>query len=121
MRLDKYLWCLRLFKTRALASDICKKGKVFINNNKAKTSKIIQENDRIKIVKAAITYEYIVKKTPKSRLSANLLTEYIEDVTSQEELNKLKNIKESQITYDRSKGNGRPTKKERRNLNNLLK
>jgi len=120
MRIDKYLWCLRLFKTRTLASDFCKKGKVFINNDKTKSSKIIKENDHIKIVKAAITYEYIVKKIPKSRLNAKLITEYMEDITSSEELNKLKNIKEYQVTYNRPKGIGRPTKKERRELDNLL-
>jgi len=120
MRIDKYLWCLRLFKTRSLASDICKKGKVFINNEKVKASKIVKENDHIKIVKAAITYEYLIKKIPKSRLNAKLVMEYMEDITPQKELDLLKNIKDTQIKYNRPKGTGRPTKRDRRKLNDLL-
>jgi len=120
MRTDKYLWCLRLFKTRCLASDICKKGKVFINNEKAKASKTVKENDHIKIVKAGITYEYIIKNIPKSRLNAKLVIEYLEDITAPEELERLQIIKASKITYNRPKGTGRPTKKDRRELNNLL-
>jgi len=119
LRIDKFLWAVRLFKTRSIASDACKKGKVTLNGEKTKASKGISIDDIITIQKSPIEYTYRVKELLKNRVKASLVNLYLNDITPQSELDKLEEIKMSKIEYYRPKGTGRPTKKDRRLLNDL--
>lgn len=117
VRLDKWLWAVRIYKTRALATEACRKGRIFVNTMAAKPSKEIGEGDTITVRKLPVIHTFIVKKIVEKRLSAKLVHEYMEDITSLEELDKLK-INET-IFSKRERGAGRPTKKERRQLDEL--
>ena len=121
VRLDKLLWMTRIYKTRTLALEACKKNNISINNIKSKPSKLIIANDTIKIQKNYIEYQYKVIKLPKSRLSAKDVAQYIKNLTLQEELDKLTDRKNNySIQFKREKGVGRPTKKDRRIMNKFL-
>lgn len=119
MRIDKFLWSVRIYKTRAIAAEAIKKNRVLINNVVAKSSKEVMVTDVIQVKKQGVTYTYEVLQIPKSRLGAKLKTLYIKDKTPQEELEKLKSIQETQSFY-RFKGVGRPTKKDRRDLDGFI-
>tara|TARA_B100000029_G_scaffold405208_1_gene405488 strand:+ start:166 stop:543 length:378 start_codon:yes stop_codon:yes gene_type:complete len=115
MRIDKWLWCVRIYKTRQIASKACTSGKVKINNKKIKPSRLINQNDIISIQKGYVKYKYEALNLLDSRISAKLVNNFIKNVTPKKELIKLqisKNIK----LIDREKGLGRPTKKERRKI-----
>lgn len=114
-RIDKYLWGVRLFKTRSLASEHCKKGKVFINDIVVKSSTKINVGDRVTIKKQGITYDYKVKELLENRVGAKLVADFIEDITQPEEIEKLK-IQLAMKKEYRKKGSGRPTKKDRRDI-----
>jgi len=116
-RADKYLWCVRIFKTRSQAMDACKKGHVLINSIAVKPSRNIRRGEIINIKRPPVIYSYIVKDFPKNRVPHKLVVNYIDDVTSPKELKKLE-IKET-FFIKREKGTGRPTKKERRNIDKL--
>jgi len=116
-RIDKFLWGVRVFKTRALATEACKKGKIHIDGIPAKASRLVKQGDIIEVKKPPVVYTYIAKDVPKSRISAKLVNEYIEDITSPEELKKLE-VNES-FFVKRDRGTGRPTKKDRRTIDNL--
>jgi len=116
-RADKYLWSVRLFKTRSFAAEACRKGKVIIEGIPVKPSRIIKPGEIIVIIRPPVNYSYLVIDFPKSRVSAKIVSEYIEDKTSAEELAKLK-MQES-FFIKRDKGTGRPTKKERRVIDKL--
>jgi ribosome-associated heat shock protein Hsp15 len=116
-RIDKFLWAIRVFKTRSLATEACKKGKILIDGIPVKASRLAKPGDRLEVKKLPVVYSYIVKDFPKSRISAKLVTEYVQDITSPEELHKLE-IKESFFAR-RDRGTGRPTKKERRTIDKL--
>lgn len=115
IRIDKWLWSVRLFKTRSLASDYCKKGKVIIDDIPVKPSRILQIGDIIFIKKTPVTYSYQVMGLISKRTSAKIAAEQYLDLTTQEELNKLQS-KQASIFFVRDKGKGRPTKKDRRDL-----
>ncbi|MGB0892363.1 MAG: RNA-binding S4 domain-containing protein [Flavobacteriaceae bacterium] len=115
MRIDKYLWCIRLFKTRSLATDACKKGHVKINGNNLKPSKDIFGNEEITVRKNQINYKIKVLDIPTSRLGAKLVDLYRKDLTPKEEFEKTELLKYSKDYY-RKKGTGRPTKKDRRDI-----
>ena len=117
MRIDKYLWCVRLFKTRKLACEACKKNNVIVNDVKVKSSKQIAVQDIIKIKYLSIWRSYRVKELLKNRISAKLVPDFLEEITPKEELEKLEETKSSSIK--REKGKGRPTKKERRELEKI--
>ncbi len=116
-RIDKWLWAVRIYKTRSQASEACRKGRIVINGIQVKPSRIIKTGDTVLIRKPPVVYTYRVRGLLQKRQSASLAREYYEDLTSVEELNKLK-INE-QIFFGRNKGTGRPTKKERRILDKL--
>lgn len=116
-RIDKFLWSVRIYKTRAQASEASKKGKILIDGIPAKASRLVKEGERLDVKKPPVVYSYIVKGFPKSRISAKLVSEYVHDITSSEELKKLE-INES-FFVKRDRGTGRPTKKERRTIDNL--
>ncbi|MDP3353689.1 MAG: RNA-binding S4 domain-containing protein [Flavobacteriaceae bacterium] len=115
MRIDKYLWCVRHFKTRSLATEACNKGHLKINNAVVKASKEVFIGDSITIRKNQIYYSFEVIGIPSSRIGAKLLALYINDTTPAEEIERLELMKYSKEYY-RGKGTGRPTKKDRRDL-----
>jgi len=116
MRIDKYLWCVRYYKTRSIATEACKKGHIKINGNTIKPSKLVFDNEKIVVRKNQINYELEVLDIPKSRVGAKLVDLYRKDITPTEEFEKLDLLKYSKDYY-RKKGDGRPTKKDRRDLN----
>ncbi len=115
VRIDSFLWAVRIFKSRSLASDACKKGRITINGNVAKPARIVVVGDIIGVRKAPVTYSFRVLQTARNRMGAKLVPDYILNVTSQEELEVLEMQKLSGF-IDRAKGEGRPTKKDRRSL-----
>lgn len=115
MRIDKYLWCIRFFKTRNIATEACKKNHVKINDAGVKASKLVYNGDKISIRKNQINYELEVLDIPASRLGAKLVDLYRKDITPTEAFEKLELLKYSKDYY-RKKGTGRPTKKDRREL-----
>ncbi len=118
VRLDKWLWAVRLYKTRSQATEACKGGKIKMSGNNAKASREINEGDEIEIHSGGIVKKVRVKKAVKNRVSAALVPDLMEDLTPAEELEKLQMIR--QLNYEkRSRGLGRPTKKDRRILNSL--
>ena len=117
MRIDKFLWCVRYFKTRNIATEACKKGYVKINSDNIKPSKIIFNGEKITIRKNQINYDFIILDIPKSRIGAKLVDLYIKDITDKKQFEKLEVLKYSKDYY-RKQGTGRPTKKDRRELDN---
>ena len=119
MRIDKYLWSIRVYKTRTIAADACKKNRVSIGDNTVKSSRDVKINDTIRVRKNQINYEYKVLDIPKSRVGAKLVADYSVDVTPKEEIDKLELIKYSSNHY-RDRGTGRPTKRDRRDLDSYF-
>ena len=117
IRIDKWLWTVRIFKTRSLAGDACNNGRILVNGMPAKPSKDIKVGDSILVRKPPVIYNYVIKGIPNSRLSAKLVPDYLEDNTSVEELYKL-HVNEK-IFFKRDRGTGRPTKRERRQMDKL--
>ena len=115
MRIDKYLWCIRLFKTRSIATDACKKGHIKIEGNNLKPSKEIFGGEEIIIRKNQINYKIKVLDIPPSRVGAKLVDLYRKDLTPKEEFEKTELLKFAKDYY-RKKGTGRPTKKDRRDI-----
>ena len=115
MRVDKFLWSVRCYKTRSVASDAIKKGHVKVNNQQAKASREVYATDRISLRKNQILYEFEVLDIPKSRVGAKLVNMYLKDHTPAEAFEHLELLKYSKDYY-RKKGTGRPTKKDRRSL-----
>jgi ribosome-associated heat shock protein Hsp15 len=118
-RIDKFLWAVRLFKSRSAASEACRKSRVTIGGNPVKPSHGVTAGDTIIIRKPPITYTYLVKGLIENRVGAKLVAEYITDLTPETEKNKLKPESGAFFGY-RPRGTGRPTKKERRELGNFL-
>ena len=115
MRVDKYLWSVRFFRSRSLASTACRQGKVKIQESAVKPSREIYPGDKILVRKNQINYEIEVLDLPKSRVGAKLVDLYVRDSTPKSEFEKLDLLKYSREYY-RKKGTGRPTKKDRREL-----
>ena len=115
IRIDKFLWCVRLFKTRKLSNSSCNKSKVRIDKKAIKSSYLVKKNDIIQIKRKLITATIKVKSITDKRMSAKLVNEYIEDITPESEKIKLK-ISNKLPHSIRERGSGRPTKKERREL-----
>ncbi len=119
IRIDKYLWAVRLFKTRSKAADACRNGKVLMNDGQnVKSSKLICKGDVFQIKNPPIIYTYRVKEILKNRVGAKLVDNYLTNLTPEEELLKLE-INTQAIFVKRDKGTGRPTKKERREIEKL--
>ncbi len=115
MRIDKYLWSIRYFKTRSQAAEACKKGHVSINNNKVKPSKEVLKSDFIRVRKNQINYEIEVLDIPKNRVGAKIVDLFRKDVTPEEAFDH-QNLVSYSKSYYRKKGMGRPTKKDRRDI-----
>ncbi|MBP9998821.1 MAG: RNA-binding S4 domain-containing protein [Bacteroidales bacterium] len=119
VRIDKYLWAIRAFKTRSEAADACNGNKVKLNGTNAKASKPVKEGDMIEVHKGPVNYSYRVIKLTESRMGTALVPDFAENLTPESELNKLHAPVET-IMLKRDKGTGRPTKKERRSLDALF-
>ena len=119
MRIDKFLWCVRFYKTRSIAADEIKKNRVSVANSVVKSSKEIKPGDVIKIRKNQIDYQLKVLEIPKSRLGAKLVPLHIEDKTDKEQYEILK-LRKLTKDYYRGKGEGRPTKKDRRDMDEYV-
>ena len=119
IRIDKYLWAIRAFKTRTDATDACKGGKVKVGTVNAKPSRAVAPGEVITVRKGVATYTYKVLQLVNHRLGAKLVPDYVENLTPQEELDKLHAPVET-FFVTRDRGAGRPTKKERRALDEFL-
>lgn len=115
MRVDKYLWCVRYYKTRSIATSACKKGQVKMGGVAVKPSRNVYPSDKITIRKNQIDYVVEVLDLPPNRVGAKLVNIYCNDITPKENLEKLDLLNYSKDYY-RKKGTGRPTKKDRRDL-----
>ena len=118
-RIDKWLWAVRIYKTRSIAAEACKKGHVSIGERTAKPAHNVRVGDIINVKKAPITYSFKVLQCAEHRVGAKLVPELMENVTPQEQYNILEMSKMSGF-IDRARGTGRPTKKERRNLDTFV-
>ena len=118
VRIDKYLWAIRVFKTRTEATEACNGGKVKIGGVNTKPSKNVQAGDIITVRKGAVTFEYRVIQPLEKRVGAKLVPDYAENLTPQEELDKLRAPVET-FFVTRDRGAGRPTKKDRREIEQL--
>lgn len=118
-RLDKWLWAARIFKTRSIAADACKNGRISIKGVKQKASKMIKEGDVIEVRKPPVTYSFRVLKAIQNRVGAKLVPEVLENVTTPEQMELLEMHRISGFV-GRARGLGRPTKKDRRNLDEFV-
>lgn len=112
MRVDKYLWAIRVYKTRSLASSQVKENKVKVNEEVVKPARSVKVGDIIELRKGAVHFTYKVTGLPNSRVGAKLVEEYSKNLTPQEELDKLEMMRLQRV--ERPHGTGRPTKQERR-------
>lgn len=119
VRLDKYLWAVRVYKTRSDAADAIRNNRVMVNNAYAKPSREVQVGDIITVKKMPVTYSYKVLDLVSSRQGAKLVPQYCLNITPQEELDKLSTPRETIFVF-RERGTGRPTKKERREIDALM-
>ena len=115
VRVDKWLWAMRVFKTRTVATEACKKGRVYVWNAIAKPSRTIKVGDVVNVRKPPVTYSFKVLALTQNRLGAKLVPDYMENITPKSELDLLEIVKISGF-IDRRKGLGRPTKREGRDL-----
>lgn len=118
-RIDKWLWAARIFKTRTIAAEACKKGRISINGAQIKPSRMVKPGDIINVKKSPITYSFKVLQAIEKRVGAKLIPEIMENVTSPEQYELLEMSKISGF-IDRARGTGRPTKKDRRSLDEFF-
>lgn len=118
-RLDKYVWSVRLAKTRSQAADAISKGKVKLNGENVKPAKDVKVGDEINVIKHTATFSYKVLNMLDRRVGAKLVPDYLLDITPEEEIEKLKVFQISQKSY-RAHGTGKPSKKDRRDLDDFL-
>lgn len=119
MRIDKFLWCVRLLKTRSLASEACQKGRVKLNDREAKPAAEVKVGDHIAVRQPPIWRQYAVKALPAGRMGAKLVPEHLADETPWEELEKQELARKVQAG-GRDHGEGRPTKRDRRDMDRYL-
>ena len=113
VRIDKFLWAVRIYKTRSLAANACKMRRVLVNDNPVKPSRMIEYGESFTVKKPPVTNTYRITGLTGNRVSAKLVSNYLEDLTPEEEKMKLDLRKSGPVNF-RKKGTGRPTKKERR-------
>ena len=118
-RIDKWMWAVRIFKTRTIAAEACKKGRITINGSLAKAARMIKPGDVIQVKKPPITYSFKVLQTIEKRVGAKLVSEMMENVTTPDQYELLEMSKISGFV-GRAKGTGRPTKKDRRDLDEFF-
>ncbi len=119
VRIDKWLWAVRLFKTRSQASEACKKGHVLIDGVQVKSSRTIKAGDVVQVRKVPVLYSFEVLAVLEKRIGAKLVPDYMKDVTTEDQIEILE-LQKLNIRLNRQKGSGRPTKKERRDLEDFF-
>jgi ribosome-associated heat shock protein Hsp15 len=118
-RLDKFLWAARIFKTRTIAAEACKKGRIQINGVQCKPSKTVKEGDTVSVRKAPVTYTFKVLQAIENRVGAKLVPEMMENITPKEQYDILEMNRIGGFVK-RAAGLGRPTKKDRRDMEDFL-
>ena len=118
-RLDKWLWAARIFKTRSIAADACKNGRVMIDGVKMKPARMVKEGDVIQVRKPPVTYSFKILKAIQNRVGAKFVPEVLENVTSTDQYELLEMNRISGFV-GRARGTGRPTKKDRRDLDDFI-
>jgi ribosome-associated heat shock protein Hsp15 len=118
VRIDKWMWATRIFKTRTIAAEVCKKNRVMVNNVLAKPSRMIKAGDIIQVRKPPITYSFKVIDLTTNRIGAKLVSNYLENITPPDQYELIELQKISGFV-DRARGTGRPTKKDRREMDNF--
>lgn len=118
VRIDKFLWAVRLFKTRSLAAEACKKGRVIVDEQPVKSSRLVRRGDKVSVKVPPAVKSYKILDLSEKRMGAKLVPGYLEDITPKEEMDMLDMARMTQ-KLSRPKGTGRPTKKDRRDLDNL--
>jgi ribosome-associated heat shock protein Hsp15 len=119
VRIDKWLWAVRIFKTRSQATEACKKGKVSVRDLPVKASHEVHPGEVIKVRKPPLTFSYKVLALAEKRMSAKLTVSFVEDITPPEEL-KIVEMQKQMNWISRDRGAGRPTKKDRRKLDDFF-
>ena len=119
VRVDKWLWAVRVFKTRTQATEACKKGRVLIGGTQVKESRVIKVGDTIQVKRPPVLYSFKVIALTQNRMNAKLVPGYMEHVTTPDQLELLELVKMDQAA-GRARGTGRPTKKERRDLEEFV-
>ena len=117
--MDKYLWAMRIYKTRSIAADACKNGRITMNGIQLKPSRTFKIGDRFSVRKGPITYSYRVLQLSENRLGAKLVPEYMQDITAPDQLELLELARMAGQT-GRDRGTGRPTKKDRREIETFM-
>lgn len=120
VRIDKWLWAVRIFKTRSQASEACRKGRILINDVQVKPSRVIKEGEIVIVKKPPVTHQFKILGLLENRQSAKGIVNFVEDLTPEEEKEKLE-IKKHIGFEIRDRGIGRPTKRERRLIDHLKK
>lgn len=115
VRIDKFLWAMRIYKTRSIAADACKNGRITMNGVQLKPSRTFHVGDTFSVRKGPITYTYRIMQLCQNRLGAKLVPEYLRDITSKEQLELLE-LARLAGQSGRDRGTGRPTKKDRRDI-----
>ena len=119
VRVDKYLWAMRIYKTRSIAADACKNGRITMNGVQLKPSRTFHVGDTFSVRKGPITYTYRVLQLSENRLGAKLVPEYLRDWTAPEQLELLE-LARLAGQSGRDRGTGRPTKKDRRDIETFM-
>ena len=119
LRIDKFIWAIRIYKTRSLATEACKSGRVTVAEKECKPSRAIKLGEEIVVRKGAIHFSWKVLELPKSRVGAKLVPDYVKETTAEEELEKFEMIRLANRDIFRKKP-GRPTKKDRRDLDKFF-
>ena len=118
-RIDKWMWATRIFKTRTIASEACKKGRIAINGAQVKPSRMVKPGDIVEVRKPPVTYSFKVLQAIEKRIGAKLVPEMMENVTPKEQYELLEMSRISGF-IDRARGTGRPTKKDRRSMEEFM-
>lgn len=119
VRIDKWLWAVRLYKTRSLATEACKKGKVLVQNTPVKPSRMVKPGEVIQIRENPVIYSFKVIALAQNRMNAKLVPDFMENVTTPDQL-QLIELARLAAQSGRARGTGRPTKKERRDLDDFV-
>jgi ribosome-associated heat shock protein Hsp15 len=119
MRIDKFLWCVRLFKTRSIATEQVRLGKVIAKGEMLKPSKELKIGEEFQVRKGPVVFSYKVLAFPKARQGAKLVSAYAQDITTDEERKKYL-LRQDQMKLTRERGTGRPTKKDRREMDAFM-
>ena len=117
VRIDKYLWAVRIYKTRTLATEACRKGRITMDDAPAKPSRMVTMGDVIEVKKPPVVYSYRIKDPIEKRVGAKIVDQYVENITPEEEMQKLE--MQDDFFVKRDRGAGRPTKKQRRLLDDI--